>query len=242
MNREGLVFLAKLAENAERYDDMVANVSAIVAQADGDLTDEERTLVSVAYKNIVGMRRASWRVLCSIEKAATHNRPDLVKQLREKVESELAASCNEVIEMTDKSLVPKATNAESKIFYLKMKGDYARYLAEFQSEDAQKSSTALALEAYEAASSVASTELPPTHPVRLGLALNFAVFHYDILESTEDACKLAKQAFDDAIAELDTLSDDSYRDSTLVMQLLRDNLTLWTSDDSKAQDPANDAI
>jgi len=41
---------------------------------------------------------------------------------------------------------------------------------------------------------------------------------------------LAKTAFDDAIAELDTLSEESYKDSTLIMQLLRDNLTLWTSD------------
>lgn len=44
------------------------------------------------------------------------------------------------------------------------------------------------------------------------------------------ACHLAKQAFDEAISELDTLSEESYKDSTLIMQLLRDNLTLWTSD------------
>jgi len=84
--------------------------------------------------------------------------------------------------------------------------------------------------AYKSASDVAVTELPPTHPIRLGLALNFSVFYYEILNSPDRACHLAKQAFDDAIAELDTLSEDSYKDSTLIMQLLRDNLTLWTSD------------
>jgi len=56
------------------------------------------------------------------------------------------------------------------------------------------------------------------------------VFYYEILNSAERACRLAKAAFDDAIAELDTLSEESYKDSTLIMQLLRDNLTLWTSD------------
>merc|ERR1711964_646945 len=76
---------------------------------------------------------------------------------------------------------------------------------------------------------VAQTELTPTHPIRLGLALNFSVFYYEILNSPDRACHLAKQAFDDAIAELDTLSEESYKDSTLIMQLLRDNLTLWTS-------------
>jgi 14-3-3 protein epsilon len=73
--------------------------------------------------------------------------------------------------------------------------------------------------------------LTPTHPIRLGLALNFSVFYYEILNSPDRACHLAKQAFDDAIAELDSLSEESYRDSTLIMQLLRDNLTLWTSSD-----------
>lgn len=82
------------------------------------------------------------------------------------------------------------------------------------------------------ATDVAQTELTPTHPIRLGLALNFSVFYYEILNSPDRACHLAKQAFDDAIAELDSLSEESYRDSTLIMQLLRDNLTLWTSSDN----------
>jgi hypothetical protein len=63
---------------------------------------------------------------------------------------------------------------------------------------------------------VAVTELPPTHPIRLGLALNFSVFYYEILNSADRACHLAKQAFNDAIAELDTLSEESYKDSTLI--------------------------
>jgi 14-3-3 protein epsilon len=80
---------------------------------------------------------------------------------------------------------------------------------------------------------LATTEaenLKSTHPIRLGLALNYSVFYYEILNSPDHACKLAKQAFDNAIADLDGLEDDEYRDSATIMQLLRDNLTLWTSD------------
>lgn len=110
------------------------------------------------------------------------------------------------------------------------KGDYHRYLAEFATGTDRKDAAESSLVAYKAASDIAMADLQPTHPIRLGLALNFSVFYYEILNSPDRACRLAKAAFDDAIAELDSLSEESYKDSTLIMQLLRDNLTLWTSD------------
>ncbi|WP_411027483.1 14-3-3 family protein, partial [Salmonella sp. s54925] len=77
------------------------------------------------------------------------------------------------------------------------------------------------------------------HPIRLGLALNYSVFHYEIENEPNAACSLAKKAFDSAITDLDKLGEDTYKDSTLIMQLLRDNLTLWTStgedDENKAE-------
>jgi len=153
-----------------------------------------------------------------------------IKEYRTKVENELGHICNDIISVLDQHLIPTASSGESKVFYNKMKGDYHRYLAEFASGNARKEAAENSLIAYKSASDIAVTELPPTHPIRLGLALNFSVFYYEILNSPDRACSLAKQAFDDAIAELDTLSEDSYKDSTLIMQLLRDNLTLWTSE------------
>eukprot|EP00658_Telonema_sp_P-2_P083614 TRINITY_DN9105_c0_g1_i13.p1 TRINITY_DN9105_c0_g1~~TRINITY_DN9105_c0_g1_i13.p1 ORF type:complete len:123 (-),score=18.84 TRINITY_DN9105_c0_g1_i13:331-699(-) len=116
-----------------------------------------------------------------------------------------------------------------------MTGDYNRYLAEYSTGEGRKLAAEKSLLSYQESSDIAETNLAPTHPIRLGLALNFSVFYYEILNSPERACKLAKTAFDDAIAELDGLSEDSYKDSTLIMQLLRDNLTLWTSDISQDQ-------
>ena len=110
------------------------------------------------------------------------------------------------------------------------KGDYCRYLAEFHDEDQRKTYAADALKAYQAASESAKN-MPSTNPIRLGLALNCSVFYYEIINSPDQACKLAKEAFDEAIAELDTLTEDAYKDSTLIMQLLRDNLTLWTAEE-----------
>lgn len=229
-DKEELVQKAKLAEQAERYDDMAAAMKK-VTEAGAELSNEERNLLSVAFKNVVGARRSSWRVVSSIESKTEGNerKQTMAKEYREKIEKELREICQDVLNLLDKHLIAKASNAESKVFYLKMKGDYYRYLAEVAG--AAKSDVVSESEkAYQAAFDIAKEQMQPTHPIRLGLALNFSVFFYEIMNSPEKACTLAKQAFDDAIAELDTLNEDSYKDSTLIMQLLRDNLTLWTSD------------
>ncbi|KAF3671095.1 14-3-3 protein 9 [Capsicum annuum] len=251
--RENFVYLAKLAEQAERYDvvaygyvakltklaecycyDEMVDAMKKVANMDVELTVEERNLLSVGYKNVVGARRASWRILSSIEqkeesRGNEHN-AKRIKEYRHKVETELTNICNDIMTVIDEHLIPSCPAGESSVFYYKMKGDYYRYLAEFKSSDDKKEVSDLSLKAYQSATTTAEAELPPTHPIRLGLALNFSVFYYEILNSPERACHLAKQAFDEAISELDTLNEESYKDSTLIMQLLRDNLTLWTSD------------
>merc|ERR1711933_139501 len=121
-------------------------------------------------------------------------------------------------------------SGESKVFYVKMKADYYRYIAEFTDGDKKTQAAESAKLAYAEATSVAEKDLVVTHPIRLGLALNYSVFMYEVLGNPDEACKMARTSFEDAIAELDNVAEDSYKDSTLIMQLLRDNLTLWTSD------------
>ncbi|KAK5862911.1 hypothetical protein PBY51_018261 [Eleginops maclovinus] len=236
-NREELVQKAKLAEQAERYDDMAEAMKA-VTEKDKELSNEERNLLSVAYKNVVGARRSSWRVVSSIEqKADGTDKKKMSKEYKDTIEKELNKICEEVLDLLDKHLIPKTTGADSKVFYLKMKGDYYRYLAEVAKVEGKHDEIiANSRSSYEDAYVTSKAEMPPTHPIRLGLALNFSVFYYEILGSPEEACKLAKEAFDQAIAELDTLAEDSYKDSTLIMQLLRDNLTLWTSDNQAEEE------
>jgi len=225
--------MAKLSEQAERYEEMVEAMKKI-AVADVELTVEERNLLSVAYKNLIGARRASWRIVTSIEqKEVSKGNESHVKQIKDysdKIEKELSEICKDILSLLDDHLIRSAATGESKVFYYKMKGDYYRYIAEYTQGDTRKDAAEHSQSSYKSASDIALTELSPTHPIRLGLALNYSVFNYEILSQPDKACQLAKQAFDDAIAELDTLSEDSYKDSTLIMQLLRDNLTLWTSD------------
>jgi len=214
-----------------------------VAELNVELTVEERNLLSVAYKNVIGARRASWRIISSIEQKeetkGDSKYVSLIKSYRQQIEGELNKISGEILDVLDKNLLPSSTSGESKVFYCKMKGDYHRYLAEFATGDCRKKASDCSLHSYQEASETAAKDLAPTHPIRLGLALNFSVFYYEILGSPDRACKLAKSAFDEAIAELDHLSEESYKDSTLIMQLLRDNLTLWTSDMQTDSEPPN---
>lgn len=230
-DEEKLIQAARLAEQAERYDDMAAQMKKLT-QSSSKLSSDQRNLLSVAYKNVVGARRSSWRVISSIEQKSDlgEHKSGLAKAYREKIEKELNGICEDVLQLLDKYLIPNAEEGEATVFYHKMKGDYYRYLAEVASSSERDGIVENSLAAYTEAQRAAEKSMPGTHPIRLGLALNFSVFYYEIKNEPDKACHLAKTAFDQAIPELDNLSESSYKDSTLIMQLLRDNLTLWQSD------------
>jgi len=236
MARDKEVYFAKLAEQAERYDEMAKHMEA-VGKLGGELSVEERNLLSVAYKNAVGSRRAAWRIITSVEQKektkGNEGNAAWAKEYCSKVSAELDEICQTILGLLDTNLIAGATTGESKVFYQKMKADYYRYIAEYTEGDKKSGAAESARLAYEEAQKVAEKDLAVTHPIRLGLALNFSVFQYEVLNNPDEACKMARTAFEDAIAELDNVAEDSYKDSTLIMQLLRDNLTLWTSDDQE---------
>ncbi|KAF3336341.1 14-3-3 protein 7-like isoform X1 [Carex littledalei] len=239
--REKLVFQAKIAEQAERYDDMMECMRKI-ARMDIEPTGEERNLFSVSYKNIIGARRSSWRILCSLEeKEETEKNLKTIQEYKKKVEDEMARISNEILSIIAIHLLPNSTTAESVVFFYKMKGDYYRYLAEFKPDNEKNEAADQSLKAYQAATSTAMTELPPTNAIRLGLALNFSVFYYEILKLPERAHQLGKQAFDETVQELNSVSEESYKDTNLIMRLLQDNLALWKTELTAAEgEPSND--
>jgi len=229
--------MARTAETAERYEDMCRFMRELVKHTDAkktDLTVEERNLLSVAYKNVIGARRASWRTLNAEER----KEDPLILEYKKQVESEMDGICHDVLDLLQSFLLKNTQDKqdEARIFYLKMTGDYYRYLAEFQGN---KGHDTVGAKFYKDALEIATKLLKPTHPIRLGLALNYSVCYYEILKDKKKACELAKDAFDQAISKLDELDEASYKDSTLIMQLLRDNLTLWTSDTGEEDQDEN---
>eukprot|EP00732_Lithocolla_globosa_P003888 Lithocolla_globosa_v1_NODE_3314_length_1701_cov_2905.202793.p1 type:complete len:258 gc:universal NODE_3314_length_1701_cov_2905.202793:811-38(-) len=228
-NKEECVYMSKTAEQAERYQDMIEWLKPLQPS---DFGIEERNLLSVGYKNIVGGLRASLRVVASIltkEESKESKHVPAITAYKAKILAELGKTCTEALDYITTKLLPHAQDTGAKVFYHKMAGDYHRYMTEFQSEAEREKSADMGLGAYTSATTEAQ-QLATTDPIRLGLALNFSVFCYETMSDPEKACKMAKQAFDDAIADLDSLDENKYKDSTLIMQLLRDNLTLWTSE------------
>lgn len=227
---------------------MVTNIKKAAQLATPELTTEERNLLSVAYKNVVGVRRSSWRRVNSIKdlaeaRAATGSTGSAMQlpwilEFRAKIEGEISAICNDIIDFLDKNVLPGASNAESKVYYLKMKGDYLRYLSEISVGEQRDQVAKQAQEAYQAATDIATKELPPINTSRLGLALNYSVLYYEILNDPKAACELAQLAFDDALQDIDSVDDATYHDSTMIMQLLKDNLLLWGNDNQEAAAPA----
>nr|XP_043639440.1 14-3-3 protein 7-like [Erigeron canadensis] len=236
--RDRHVYLAKIAERARRFDDMVKEMNS-VAMLNVELTVDERNLLFLGYKNVTGEKRASWRTMRVIEHnelvAGHEQKAKKIQDYVKKIEHELTTICNDLLSLIDHHLLPSSKNGVSAVFLHKMKGDCFRYLAEIKVVDDDRIEDALqALEAYETATTIAtlhtSSALLPTHPLRLGLALNFSVFQYQIMNSRERAFRMAKRAYDDAVAELKFLGEASYEESTHILHLIRDNLTRWSAE------------
>jgi len=241
--------LAKAAEVADRHEDMSVFMQMLVKKKEyKDITLEQRNLFSVAWKNAVGARRDAWRTL---NETVDDKNAEMVESFKRVVKADMKATCDEVQEILKKLVeniakieeageVPKEDDdkkkfSEDKIFWFKMRADYYRYLSEvFGDNQEYKDGCATC---YGKAMKEAEANLEPTNPTRLGLALNYSVCKYEILGEKEAACKLAQSAFDAAIDKLDHLQDGTYRDSTNIMQLLRDNLTIWKDD--KEEEPEN---
>jgi len=240
--REHCVFRAKVAEQAECFEEMV-NAMKKVVELDANLSVEERNLLSIAYKNLIGGKRTAWRIISSLYDKEKHKDPNSWKlsqmnELRESIEKYLHTVCGEILNLIDQFLLPAVNGNQAKVFWNKMKGDYYRYIAEFEREDKKQQAQAKAFDSYQIALNDGK-DLPPTDPILLGLALNFSVFYYEIMNDKDKACEMAKKYFDAAIPLIDKLEGDDYKDTTLILQLLRDNLSLWTASESDDVDDSD---
>ena len=233
---EKQIYLAMLAEQCSRYEDMMSFLEEMVKMKSNDLTSDERNLLSIAYKNTISLDRQAIRTLLAYEskesKKAESPYLEYIKEYKNKVQKELEGLCNKINTTIDQNLLPKAETDEAKVFYHKMKGDYDRYIAENVDGDLKKKYADLGLQAYNAALDSAKS-IDYKNPIKLGLALNLSVFYYEVVANKEEACKLAKETLDkakDALGNVDE-DDDEAKDAMSIVNLLQENLDMWNSED-----------
>ena len=156
-------------------------------------------------------------------------------EYKKRIEDELYKNCDDIINIIKNDVLTKASEDEPKAFFLKMIGDYCRYIAESAKDDRLSKTKTDALAAYTEAAGIAEKSLNACNSIRLGLALNFSVFHYEVMQDVKKACELGDKALQDALDKLDDCDEETFRDAQSIIELLRENLALWKEEDGEQQ-------
>merc|ERR1712025_360978 len=208
---------------------MVDFLAKVLDQRGAEVTSDERNLLSVAFKNLISSKRAACRTIAAIEQNPKYSKyADALTQYKTSIETKLNDDCKHVIKLINDKVLAKDCAGESKAFFVKMVGDYYRYIAENAKGSLMEEVKQNALKAY---NEVNQITLPPCNPIKLGLALNFSVFHYEVMKNHKAACELADQALQDALDKIDELEEDDFRDAKSIIELLKENLTLWKEEE-----------
>jgi len=208
---------------------MVDQLEHVLAEKGADVTSDERNLLSVAFKNLISSKRAACRTIAAIEQNPKYSKfGDALAGYKAGIEKKLQDDCQRIIDMINSKVLAKSCDGEPKAFFVKMVGDYYRYIAENAKGDNLEKVKQAALAAYNDANAI---PLPPCNPIKLGLALNFSVFHYEAMKNHKAACDLADQSLQDALDKIDELEEDDFRDAKSIIELLKENLSLWKEED-----------
>ena len=228
-NVEEKIFLARVAEQAERFDDMVSFLDEVLAAKGGEVNPDERNLLSVAFKNLISSKRAACRTISAIEQNPKYSKFNgALLEYKGLIEVQLQQDCQRIIDMINNRVLTGTCADEAKAFFIKMVGDYYRYIAENAKDAVLEDVKNKAKAAYESANAI---DLPACNPIKLGLALNYSVFNYELLKDHATACSLADNALQAALDKIDELEEDDFRDAKSIIELLKENLTLWKEEE-----------
>jgi hypothetical protein len=230
------IFMARVAEQAERFDDMVSFLNQVILnKSPKEFNNEERNLFSVGFKNQIGTKRTAIRTINAIKDNPKYAKyGDALNAYKQKIEGELHKDCMSIIDVVKSNCIA-SDDIESKAFFQKMIGDYYRYVAENASEDKLQPLKEGALQFYEEAT-ITSEKLNPCNPIRLGLALNFSVFHFEVMNNHPKACELGEKALQEALDKIDECDEETFRDAKSIIELLKENLSLWKEEEGDNQE------
>ncbi len=233
--RDEFIYLARIHDRAEKYEDMVKFIIQF-CKMDPNLNPEERDLLAAGFKNLISTKRNSWRILDLMERKEEKKKSNnliCLKEVKSQVESEIKRLCNDIQNLLEEYVIPASEQIDDKealVFYFKLQGDYFRYRAEVTTQSEFDKCVDEAESAYHKAYELAENELIISNPLRLGVALNFSVFCYEIANQKEEAVEIAKNAFEESMKILDDLERTKAKDTIIIIQILKENLILWNNE------------
>lgn len=233
--KERPVVLAKIARKVKRYDDMLDAMNEVV-QAGEPLTQQERSLLYIAFHSVVDERLTSWRTISRIARdpSVLKVKKMVARKYKDEVERELRDICSNAQNTLDKQLVTGVYDlkgAELHVFLLNMKSELYRKLAEISTGRDKDKFMNLADEQFELAEQTIEKWMPPTHPHRLRFCVIYSVFMYDILDRRAEARFLAKRTLEEAIAIPEHAHKDRYDEIQFILQLLTGSFERWERDE-----------
>lgn len=232
MSEINYLYRAELAEQVQRYDEMMSCMKKLAVQKKV-LNGRERNILALSCKHALNQRRSAWRILDSaLERDRTNGRTEDIttsSNYKNDLASEMEQVCRETADIVLNTLLSEVDEAEILVFYLKMAGDYFRYITEFSAGETRRVASQDAKDCYERATKAAEG-LIATNPTRLGLALNYSVFYFEVLGNPKMACEVASEAYESAEELATNVNDRLYSEARPVLGLLRDNLAMWSED------------
>ena len=226
---EELSAFAKVALIAERYEDASRFIENVAKKKKDDLTKEEKNIFYNSNKFIINSKRCAIRATYIIEekeKKKSYQFLPIINNFKNILETEIIEISKNVINIINNYLLKKIITDESKVFYLKMKGDYYRYLCELYTSNDNQHYIDECEKCYKEANDMVQN-FPWSNHIRLSLTLNFSVFYYEIKKNANQAIKMAKEAIKGAKKQLDKIKDDEDKDASMTLQTLKENILIW---------------
>ena len=241
--REDTLYVANILGQTDLFSKQIQLIKTAI-ELNPDLSEDERELLSSAYKNKItqprkGIRRLQAIILQEQENLkngqdTTENRIQKLIDFKNQLLDDMEKNCEDCINLVEEKLLPVAKTPEAKVFYKKMEGDYYRYFCEFIEDEGKKKDISDKTKAcYDAALEIAKQEIPQYKPLYLSLLLNYSVFYYEILNEKEEALQLSEKTYNDSQALIEQNSEKSRDEARMILQILQDNITHWKGETSE---------
>ena len=230
--REEYIFLSKLYTKAELYKEVINFIKEFI-KLNPKIEKEECDIISTGFKNMISDKRASWFTLNSMEHKEKKKKRNTVKEIKEiknHIENEIRETCKELQDLIDKELLPKNEEDEILVFLYKLKADYFRYICEFAEGNEYQDNLIKAEEYYKKAYEIADKKLPIINCNRVSVALNYSIFLYETKKDKKSGFDIAQNTFKESMKFIDDLEKPKYRDTLLIIQLLKENIIFWNSE------------